>query len=205
MLPQSITLSTISQHHKAFTTSLTQTPSLLRKEIWTPSLCTLWWREGLVRDCLMPQDDEITPQWIVSGDGDDSEWTGPSQNLPYFQLDNGTKCTNALFAFKGMKVRKRLMAYEIKSKVWIFIRFFEIWPYHLFKSYGDKKILVIVFICLPVCPTICKCHAYNQESIVNNDEEILRLQRIQHKTNTDWNSLHFPFLLHFHYSMTCQN
>ena len=22
----------------------------------------------------------------------------------------------------------------------------------------------------------CKCHAYNQESIVNNDEEILRLQ-----------------------------
>ena len=23
----------------------------------------------------------------------------------------------------------------------------------------------------------CKCHAYNQESIVNNDEEILRLQR----------------------------
>ena len=29
---------------------------------------------------------------------------------------------------------------------------------------------------MPVC-LFCKCHAYNQESIVNNDEEILRLQR----------------------------
>ena len=48
----------------------------------------------------------------------------------------------------------------------------------------DINILDIRHICLCL---FCKCHAYNQESIVNNDEEILRLQRERERENTTEN------------------